>query len=670
VRIDHHFSQSVSAFVRYNHADSTVTQQAVGGPANNFVVTSQTSQTLTAGTTYTISPKLADEARFNWTSTVASSFLTLDSLGGAVPFDTALVLPAPFSVHNAQFNITPDQSGLNIIMTIGRNVENTQHQINFIDNLSWQFGSHLFRFGVDYRRLTPVFAPVIYGQSAFFAHISTAIATSVPDFATISSAVPVGVTFNNYSVYAQDTWKPSRRLSITYGMRWDYNPAPAFVGQGGVSPVIVQGLGNLSSVSVAPSSSTLYHATVDNFAPRFGFAYQLRDSGKAQSVIRGGFGLFYDLGNSEQGNIVAGSPFSAQVVVSPTATFPFAASNATPPGISTAPPYNAPVYAFPLTLRQPYTNQWNLTFEEAVGTDQSFTLAYVGSAGHSLIRKDVYNGGIPAAFTEIDSLNNSGYSNYNSLQAQFRRRAARGLTLLASYTWSHALDNVSSDAFSQTPGQFVNPKLDYGPADFDIRHVGSAAVDYELPRLANSRAANAIVHGWAVDSVITLRSAPPSNVVLYREDFSIQPVLLRPDLVPGVPLYLNDPNAPGGRAYNPAALSVPAQAVQGTLGRHVFRGFPLYQADLALRRNFQLTEKFTLQFRTEAFNIFNHPNFAPQGHFMGVVDPSGVFFPQNGFGVSQAMLNNGLSGGIGSGFASLYQIGGPRSLQLALKLLF
>jgi hypothetical protein len=141
-------------------------------------------------------------------------------------------------------------------------------------------------------------------------------------------------------------------------------------------------------------------------------------------------------------------------------------------------------------------------------------------------------------------------------------------------------------------------------------------------------------------------------------------ISVRPDLVPGVPLYLDDPSVAGGRRINRAAFDAvtpTAARRQGTLGRNALRGFPLWQIDLALRRQFNFTERFNLQLRAEAFNLFNHPNFGnPIGNLR-----SGLF------GQSTSVLGRSLgSGGLSGGFNPLFQIGGPRSMQLAIKLNF
>lgn len=180
-----------------------------------------------------------------------------------------------------------------------------------------------------------------------------------------------------------------------------------------------------------------------------------------------------------------------------------------------------------------------------------------------------------------------------------------------------------------------------------------------------------ILRGWSIENIVQARSAPP-------EDFSYQNTFnsgtikgsvinMRPDLVPGQPLYLYGSHYPGGKAFNPAAFAPPPADTsgnpirQGDLGRNALRSFGAIQWDLAMHRDFPIHEAIKLQFRAEMFNVINHPNFAP---------PSPVI-DQGGFGIATQMLNGSLTDIAGNGGLNpLYQIGGPRSMQLALKLLF
>jgi hypothetical protein len=667
LRIDHHVGQSLFIFGRYNYAPSKTQQRGGGESLNTLTNTQQNLHTLTLGVTYLIRPTITEDARFNWSRAFGSSFFSSDNFGGSNPLPT--LFPGPFTTANSQQQVSVALQARNGILAVGRNIENVQHQINFVDNVAWQTGSHLVKMGVDYRRLTPQTMPVAYGQIAFFSTVASADAMTA-DAGQVLSESSVSASFDNYSLYVQDNWRPMVRLSVVYGLRWDYNPTPSARGSNGLAPAVVQNINDFPNLSLAPNGTALYHATVDNVAPRFGFAYQLRTAERSQTVVRAGAGTFYDLGQGPVGGAFGATPFQAITNLSGH-TFPYSSTDAAPPATTLNPPF-ARVYAFPKPLRTPYTYQWNLSVEQSLGANQTFTVGYVGAVGHSLVRSEFFLGGeagLSSNFQQVISIENAGFSKYNALQAQFRRRAASGLTILASYTFAHSLDNVSTDSNFGSADRFLDPRRDYGSSDFDIRHTGSAAIDYDLPGGGNSLLARALLHGWSIDPVLTVRSSPPVDVIMVR-DIGFGFTLLRPDLVSGVPLYLRNSGVPGGQAINPAVLAVPAQLRQGNLKRNFFRGFPLFQGDFALRRHFRLTEKLGLQVRVDAFNVFNHPNFSPEANDLGFV-VGGSLFPTPGFGVSSSMLASGLNTVAGgTGFSPLYQIGGPRSLQFGLKLEF
>jgi hypothetical protein len=188
-------------------------------------------------------------------------------------------------------------------------------------------------------------------------------------------------------------------------------------------------------------------------------------------------------------------------------------------------------------------------------------------------------------------------------------------------------------------------------------------VSYEIPG-AGSGALKTVLENWSIDSIVYARSAPPLNVVTGNNPFggvlSGASSVQRPDVVPSVPFYLDRPGAPGGKVINPAAFTAPA-AVQGNLGRNALRGFGATQWDMTLRRQFRMAGGISLQGRVDFFNVLNHPNFGSPINYLSS--------PQ--FGQATQMLNSSLgAGGQSGGLSPLYQIGGPRSIQLAVRLQF
>jgi hypothetical protein len=180
-----------------------------------------------------------------------------------------------------------------------------------------------------------------------------------------------------------------------------------------------------------------------------------------------------------------------------------------------------------------------------------------------------------------------------------------------SYVWAHSIDTGSVYNGGGVFG-FLNPLIDRGASDFDIRHAVSMAVSYSLPGQRSGVLRSALLGHWALDGIYRVQSARPLdlNAGTYATQYLVS-LTRRPDLVAGVPQVLSDPAAPGGTRLNPAAFVSPPANVsrQGTLGRNVIRGFGLQQLDLALRRSFPFGDRFALEFRADLFNAFQSSEF-------------------------------------------------------------
>jgi hypothetical protein len=276
----------------------------------------------------------------------------------------------------------------------------------------------------------------------------------------------------------------------------------------------------------------------------------------------------------------------------------------------------------------------------------------------------------------VDLTQNDARSNYNALQLQYRRPLSSRVQALLSYTYSHSLDNASDDVIEGLSNTVISAANDYASSDFDVRHSFSAALTYSVPSLAKSGALALLTGGWSLDTVIVARTGFPVNPSVSAPS-SLGPGRIRPDRVPGQPFYLFGAQCaqifgpggngallagqacPGGKGLNPAAydLATPVAANrQGTLGRNAIPGFGLTQVDLSIGRKFSISERVSLQFRADAFNLFNHPNFT-NPVAQDISAPPQLLSPST--------LNAGLGG-----LNPLFQLGGPRSLQLSLRLAF
>ena len=653
LRIDHIFGPRLTLFGRFNYAPSSRVERGnLSSTPNNLTHSHSRIVTFTFGTTQNFTANTINEFRGNYSLTNGGSLFTLDSLGGAIPPATSSLYPAFSAPESGQIGIFIN--GLPSYF-VGKNVDNKQRQVNLVDNLSLTWNSHALKFGVDYRRLTPVSGPANYFQIAGFNDVPTTAQTAQAAIVTVGAQDSLTLLVQNFSAYGQDTWKANPRLTLTYGLRWDINTPPK--GQNGQDLFTVGGLDNLATLSLAPQGTPLYKTTYNNFGPRAGLSYQLLQKSSRETIVRGGFGVFSDLGGGNLANGAFGFPHQRSTNLFGV-SFPLSVSQATPPAPSLS-PLGQTIFASVPDLELPRIYEWNASVEQMLGPSQALSVSYVGAAGRRLLRLERLQNPNPR-FSTVNVETNSAKSDYRALQIEFNRRLDRGLQALVSYTLARSFDTASNDSISNPPGGRIDPQIDLGPSDFDVRHTFSAAVSYNIPFHWAEGTARALVRDWSIDGILTARSATPINVVSIR-NLGFGFFSARPDLVTGVPLYLDNPAVPGGRQINRAAFVVPTTQRQGTLSRNALRGFNLNQFDLSLSRRFSLGERANLEFRIEAFNLFNHANFANEVNNLS----SGQF------GRSIATLNTRLgSGGLNGGLSPLYQIGGPRSIQFALKLKF
>lgn len=673
IRIDHTIRNGLNVFGRYSYSPSNLSQRGGTLSLNNVNFNETKSQTLTVGSNWNVKQTVNNELRFNYSNNRAGGKGVLDGFGGATVPPDSILFPSPYSSGNAGYDFFVIE-GQQMDWFLGRVADNIQRQINLIDNVSILKGNHAIRVGVDYLRLSPKFTPSNYFANPLFLDVPSVISgNSLISFVQANRGGTF--SFHDLSVFAQDTWRASPRITLTYGLRWEFEPAPST--SSGPNFLAVTGFGSSATLAVAPSGTPLWKTQYSNFAPRLGVAYQLIDSKNYQSVIRGGFGVFYDLATQQVGTAIGGTsyPFGAQKLLFG-ALFPLSAADAEPPPISATPPLGR-IVAFDPDLKLPYTLQYSVAFEQSLGGEQAISVSYVGSAGRRLLQQGVLENPNPNIVQAAIVLN-SATSNYNALQFQFHRRLSAGLQLLASYTWAHSIDDASSDA-GIAGNQFsfgINPAANRGSSDFDVRNSFAAGLTYEFPSPKGHTIGRALFGGWATDNLIQGRTSPPVDVVTpFTLLFGI-PASVRPDTVPDQPFYLHGnqcvvlspPLCPGNKGLNPAAFTNPPldpvtqqPARQGDLGRNALRGFGSIQWDFAIHRQFKIRESVHLQFRAEFFNVINHPNFGSPSNVLG--RPS--------FGESTQMLGRSLGTGGGDGsFSQLYQIGGPRSVQLGLKLQF
>jgi hypothetical protein len=651
VRFDHNLNDKLKIFFRFSDTDSNSTIRSAGGSGNltapsTLQKTNYTLRSYTVGASSAFSDHLVNELRFSYASNTSRINNRIDGFGGAQPVDLAQLVGID---HSAAYDVSPAlQFGAFSTQITQQSVLGQQRQWNVTDSIANMVGRHQLKFGIDYRRLTPVQEPaanVLY----FFFDQNQVQANNAGEVVSSNAAKSYPLT-TNFSAFAQDEWRITERLNVSLGLRWEVNPATGTTQ--GPLPLTVQGVNNLSTMKLAPAGTPLWKTTWYNFAPRLGAAYVLRGPTNHETVVRGGGGVYFDTGQQSGAygftgpnyqSVALGGSFFGGV-----GSFPQV--GALPPiNQNPAPPYAA-IQAYPAHLQLPYTIQWNVSVDQALGTSQAISLSYVGSHAARLLEKSQLQvSKFNPNFSFLQLFQNGSTADYDALQVQFRRRIGHGLNALASYTWGHSIDYGST-----------NLTFPYvrGNSDFDVRHTFSSAFAYELPGQFQNRALRMLFRAWGLDDRLMARSGFPVSLLGgggTPDPVSGQFFYSGLNLVAGQPFYIYGPQFPGGRSINPAAFHLPTAGQPGNAPRNFIRGFGAWQMDVAARRDFPITEKMKLQFRAEAFNVFNHPNF-------GFINPN---FGQPTFGQATSTLNN--SPGI---LSSLYQMGGPRSMQFALKLAF
>ena len=512
----------------------------------------------------------------------------------------------------------------------------------------------------------------------------------------------------DYALFAEDSFKLRRNLTLNYGLRYELNTVlheahgrlSSFRPQNfqtflnPADPTIQNNVAALEASGVVLQSGVgdIYDPDYRNIAPRLGLAWDILGTGK--TVLRTGYGIFYEtiIGNIP-GNVMLNPPFL------PDFFNPF-------PGWPNAfAPSGFPVLTITQQkLRTPYAQHYNLEIQHEFPGRMLLELGYVGTSGTKLPRfrqidqafitaaqlqnltpdletRLLLMGLPPAAAQFLASNINSnpstipfipnvartpffGYaqlfqaedtisSHYSSLQAKLDKRFSHGLSFLASYTWSHSLDGASvffgsgANATTIFPQDNYNLKAERGNSDFDIRQRLSWSFLYELP--IPKSVPKSLGSGWQIGGILTLQTGQPFSVLTGQDNSSTGLGNDRPNLV-GAP---NSGPHTVQRWFNTAAFVPNAPLTFGNAGRNIVVGPGYRDFDFSILKNTKIGERANLQFRTEFFNIFNHPSFALPSNILAAPNFGTLFQTPD------AAQNNV---GLGSG--------GPRLIQFALKVSF
>lgn len=629
-------------FGRYNEAPSDSTNDRITTQNR----TARRLRTVTLGATFAPTSRWLVDARFNYTKNRVEA-----SAEG--PFKPSQIVPDSMGYYLIGLTAS---NGLNF--TGGNTYASSQTQWNTVASVSTMVGAHHLKGGVDYRLLGPSVERPLNSMTGTFNTTADAIAGRVSTFAIFNS-LGTGASFSSFGAYVQDTWRPTARASLTYGARLEIAPSPSFQEQS--SPPVAVNYGDIAALDLTFRPDGLWRTRYSNFAPRIGGSYQLDSNGRF--VVRGGTGIFYDLGQQGVSPLLAGATFpNTTTLLLMNYMLPLSPQDAAglPVGVTPVPPYSSSMTFVDPNLRMPYTAQWNVALEHALTTSDTIEVAYVGAAGHRLLLTSSYRAPNPRFTGQVNTIGNEGRSEYNALQLQYRRRLSSGLMARGAYTYSRSYDN-SSDTLSPRAPSGAALINDWALSDFDVAHSASGAVSW-MPSVGGPALVKGILNDWTIGLLGRVRSGTPLTVVVGRDSFGLGSTAYeRPDVVPGEPFYIDDPLAPGGRRLNRAAFSTPPLRQQGNLPRNGIRAFRVSQFDLSLARSIPMRGA-RVDLRIDAFNVFNTPMFS-----LGVANPS---LASATFGQSTGMLNRARATSSGDRLNSLYQMGGPRSIEMSVSYRF
>ena len=482
-----------------------------------------------------LGPNSVNQIRLNGSTQIENFSHSLGAFGGTKTPTGSLLFPPGYSAANSNvevvlgFNLNPFSFGPFFLM--GTQSQSRSRQFQAVDNVSYNLGTHQFKFGADYRWLSPIAS--LPKLNLIYEFDDAGLQSGIASRLLIDRNQGTNAyVIRAFSAYAQDTWRASRRLALTYGLRWELNPAP-HVSSGQIGAVQqLSSLTDLSELTPTLPGRPFYRTQYLNLAPRLGLAWLLFDGRTRKTVLRAGAGSFYDLGQSGFEDALNSFPStSATYLEVPLGSFPtgsLAPASTYFPSVAAAPHYKLPrVY------------QWNATLEQSFG-QQTISAAYVGALGRHLIGSSLVYPNLPdpfAAIPYVTIFDSEFSSSYNAMQLQFNRRMGERVRALVSYTWSHSIDNLSSDLsitsndLKPPVAVLLDPDLNRGSSDFDIRHSMNGAVLVDLPS-PHSGIGATLLGNWTADSIFFARSAPPIDI----ETINIYGDI-RPNSIAGEPMF-------------------------------------------------------------------------------------------------------------------------------------
>ncbi len=635
LRMDHNLRRSDDLFARYSFVDDALFSPFGGSgfsqvPGYGLNIPGR-SQNAALGENHIFTPALINELRLAYNRVSNGDF----QQGQGTSINHQVGLP--------ELSTNPRDWGLSLISVngfspIGDEYTSPEHgttnTYQVSDNATWNHGRHLVKFGTDIRVLQQNAYRDVQSRG-FLNFTGLLIGNPLEELLLGAPTESGGATLNNpqhlrthsYDFFANDTWRVRPDLTVTLGLRYEYN-SPA-VDAGNRANLYNPATGTLAPVGSNGFPRAGYDPDYNNFAPQIGLSWS--PGAKGNTVFRAAYGIHYDQSSLAPGEgLYFSAPYYNLNVYFPIqGLVNLSISNPFPSNFPF--PFPASATAFERGLRTPYIQQWNFGIQRQLGKSRVFEIAYVGSKGTRLIDSRNINQPKPSTnqqnpgpnprFSDIDVIESQANSVYHSLQARLQQRLSNGLSLLASYTYSKSIDDASG--FFSTTGDPNFPQNSYdlsanrGRSDFDIRQRFTLSYAYDLPIFKGHR----FLGGWQSFGVLAFQTGQPFTVALLPTTDNANTGIGtlgfgandRPNAIGNPGLSNSGPR----EWFNTAAFVTPPYGQFGNAGRNILDGPGLETVNVSIVKNTALTERLNAQLRAEFFNLLNHTNFNLPDNFVG-----------------------------------------------------
>ncbi len=687
-RVDYNIGEKVRLFLRYTYEKSNAVNGSVVTTSQSYSPTTDSNGVL--GYTHIIKPNLINDLRLGYNK-LQTNQLNYFAENGLYDAGTALRIPgftADTTSANPGIPTIVINGGYQSLGAEGTNWFQDDRTLHGYDQISYTRGKHNLMAGVDIRRMTIGRAATNQnrGQFTFTGNYSGNAAADLLTGYSQTIVTPLAQVKGSVGewrdgFFVQDNWQASQKLTLLYGVRYELPTVPYSLN--GIGRIL-----NSDYTALIPASSATTGAAYvpvpgfkfhgpnhDLISPRLGLAYRATD----KIVVRAGGGIYYNPNHLNAFTLSTSNyPFAASTTyIGPTsgiATQSFSNPSGGGSGSVTTPAGTPGSYQTAFTdnpyLPTPRLYQWNLDTGVELWRNGAFELQYLGSRAihldHSLYPNQPLPG--PGAvnarrphqlFGQIRQIQNDGLSTYHGLTVIYRQRAWHGLETNLGYTWSHTLDTSTDANGGGTPMIQYNLKADYGNANWDIRNRFVGTVIYAMPSLARfGHLTETLAGGWHANTIVTLQGGQPFNVAITNDQANVGGIgAQRPNFVHtpkftcGKAQYMAKANCIDVTAY-----SLPALYTFGNTHRNDLRGPGAINTNLSVFKDFAIFENLRLQFRAEAFNVFNHANLNNPGNVTLPTATRGVF--------------NFTNSTFGEVTSSPTFLGDPRILQLAGKINF